>query len=154
MDSVEVADIVPVVAVGGRVKGLKPQARYAETREVFEPAVETLEISGAIAVRVHVLLDVETVQDRVLVPEVVNGHVIDLICKLWTARRGVSIPTASVLVRRSQGRSYARMSAKITEENASGSATRCVVLTGGPRPPRITGDSHHRAGGGRESHKR
>jgi hypothetical protein len=43
-----------------------------ETLKVVETAHETLEVSDAVAVRVLVLLDVQAVDDRVLVPEVVD----------------------------------------------------------------------------------
>jgi hypothetical protein len=58
MDPVEVADIVTVVAVRRWIERLQPQACHAKAREIFEPAVEPLEVTGAIAIRIHVLFDV------------------------------------------------------------------------------------------------
>jgi hypothetical protein len=42
--------------------------------QVVEASVQPLEVADPVAVGVHVLLDVEAVEDGVLVPEVVNGH--------------------------------------------------------------------------------
>jgi hypothetical protein len=72
MHSVVVRDIVAVVAVRRWVERLQPQARHAEAGKVVEPPREPLEIANAVAVAVDVGLDVEAVNDRVLVPEVIN----------------------------------------------------------------------------------
>jgi hypothetical protein len=74
MHAVVIGDVVAVVAVGRRVERLQPQAGHAEAVKVFEAAVQAFEITDPVAVGVHVLLDVETVQDRVLVPEVLDRH--------------------------------------------------------------------------------
>src|SRR5262245_23901350 len=74
VDAVIVAHVVAVVAVGRRIERLQPHTGHAEAGEVVEPAPQPLEVTAAVPVRVHVLLDVETVDDRVLVPEILDRH--------------------------------------------------------------------------------
>jgi hypothetical protein len=92
VDAVEVGDVVAVVALGGRVEGHQPQAGHPEVGEVVDPLREAREVAAAVAVPVHVGLDVEAVDDGVLPPQV--GGVGD-------AHTGV--PTAS-RARRAAGR--------------------------------------------------
>ncbi len=72
VDVVVIGDVVAVVAVGRRVERLEPETCHAEPREVVQPARQSREIAHAIAIAVHVLLDVEAVNHRVLVPKVIN----------------------------------------------------------------------------------
>ena len=72
--AVEVADIVAVVAVGRAVEWLQPDAGDAETVQVIEPPAQSLEVSDAVAVEVHVGGDVQAVDNGVLEPVVVYGH--------------------------------------------------------------------------------
>jgi hypothetical protein len=76
MHAVIVADVVAVVAIGRRIEGLEPDAGHAETSQIVEPPVQALEIADAVAVRIHVRLDVEAVNDAVLVPEILEHHMI------------------------------------------------------------------------------
>jgi hypothetical protein len=106
MDPVEVADIVSVVAVRRRIERLQPETCHAETREVFEAAVESLEVTCAIPIRIHVLFNVQAVENRVLVPEVVDGHATHRRCGtgriVWVASRRWYAPASSAW-RRSLG---------------------------------------------------
>jgi hypothetical protein len=54
------------------VEGLEPEAGHPQPLQVVEPAAQAGEIADAVAVPVHEGLDVEAVDDRVLVPEVVD----------------------------------------------------------------------------------
>jgi hypothetical protein len=74
VDAVEVGDVVAVVPVGRRIERLKPEAGDAEPGEVVEPARQPREVADAVAIRVEVLLDVEAVENRIFVPEVVDLH--------------------------------------------------------------------------------
>ena len=71
---VVVGDVVAVVAVRGHIKRLQPDARDAEPGQIVEAAHQPFEIAYAIAVGILVFLNVEAVDNRVLVPEVVDGH--------------------------------------------------------------------------------
>ena len=64
IDPVEVADVVAVVAVGGRIERHEPQARDSEVGEVVDAAREPGEVADPVVVAVHVRLDVEAVDDR------------------------------------------------------------------------------------------
>jgi hypothetical protein len=72
--AVEIGDVISVVAIWGGVERLQPDAGHAQPLQVVEPAHQPFEVADAIAIGVLVLFDVETVDDRVLVPEVSNGH--------------------------------------------------------------------------------
>src|SRR5207249_11725761 len=73
---------------------------------VFEAAVESLEVTCAIAIRVHVLFNVQAVENRVLVPEVVDSHATHRPCGpgriVWVASRRRYAPASSAW-RRSLG---------------------------------------------------
>lgn len=70
VDAVEVADVVPVVAVGGRVNRHQPQARDAEVGEIVDALGQTLEVTDAVPVRIEIGLDIQAVVDRRLPPQV------------------------------------------------------------------------------------
>ena len=72
MDAVVVGDVVAVVLVRRGIERLQPEAGDAEPGKVVELARQPAEITDAVAVAVEILLDVEAVDDRVLVPEVVD----------------------------------------------------------------------------------
>jgi hypothetical protein len=74
-DAVVVGHVVAVVAIRGFVKGLQPHAGHAETREVGQPCGQSLEVADTVAVGVHELLHVQAIDNRVAVPEVLDGHV-------------------------------------------------------------------------------
>jgi hypothetical protein len=78
VDPVEVGDVVAVVPVRRRIERLEPDAGDAEAMQVVQAPAQPLEVPDAVAAGVHVLLDVEAVEDGVLVPEVLNGHGISL----------------------------------------------------------------------------
>ena len=71
VDGAVVGDVVPVVAEGRRVHGQQPDAVDAEVLQVVQPGHEAREVPHAVPVGVGVGLDVQLVEDRVLVPEVV-----------------------------------------------------------------------------------
>ena len=70
VDAVEVADVVAVVAVGGRIERHEPEARDTEIGEVVDAAGEAGEVADPVVVAVHVRLDVEAVDHRALPPQV------------------------------------------------------------------------------------
>jgi hypothetical protein len=72
MDPVVVGNVVPVVAIGRRIKRLQPEARNSKAGEVIEPSRQAGEVADAVSVCVDVLLNVEAINNRVLVPEIVN----------------------------------------------------------------------------------
>src|SRR5262245_62129712 len=72
VDAVVIGDVVSVVPVRRWVKGLKPDARYAETLKIVEPTHEAFEIANTVVIGVLILLDVQAVENRVLVPEIGN----------------------------------------------------------------------------------
>jgi hypothetical protein len=74
VDGVVVRHVVAVVLVGRHVERLQPEAGHSEAGQVLQAAAEALEVADAVAVAVHVRLDVEAIQDGVLVPEVLDGH--------------------------------------------------------------------------------
>ncbi len=89
VDAVEVGNVVAVVAIRGWVERLEPHAGHAEALEVVEAPHQAFEVADAVAIGVLILLDVEAVDDRVLVPEVVDGHSLRSYARAVT-RRGSS----------------------------------------------------------------
>src|SRR5262245_26552851 len=69
---VVVADVVSIVAIRTGLKRLQPDARCAQTRDVIEFPRQTLEVTNSVAIGVHVGSNVDTVNDGILVPEVVD----------------------------------------------------------------------------------
>ena len=53
-------------------EGLEPHAGHAEPLEVIEAPHQALEVTNAISIGILIRLDIETVDDRVLIPEVVD----------------------------------------------------------------------------------
>jgi hypothetical protein len=76
--TVVIGHVVAVVLVRRRIERLQPHTRHAEAGQIVEAPREPRKISDAIAVRVEILLDVEAVDDRVLVPEVVHHRGLQL----------------------------------------------------------------------------
>jgi hypothetical protein len=72
MDTVEVGDVVAIVAERRGVHGQDPQAIDPQLLEVVEPFGQSDEVADTIPVGVLERLDVHLVEDRVLVPVV--GH--------------------------------------------------------------------------------
>ena len=77
IDVVVIGDVVAVVAAGRRLERHQPDRRDAEALQVIEPSHQALEIADAVAVRIHESADGQAIDDRVLVPEVVDHA-------LWT----------------------------------------------------------------------
>ena len=72
IDPVVVGDVVAVVLAGRGLEGHQPYRRDAEPVQIIEPAHESLEVADAVAVGVHIGADGKAIDDRVLVPEVVD----------------------------------------------------------------------------------
>jgi hypothetical protein len=72
VDAIVVGDVVAVVALGRGVERHQPEAGDPEAGQVVEAAGQAAHIAGAVAVGVHEGADVELVDDRVLVPQVVD----------------------------------------------------------------------------------
>jgi hypothetical protein len=72
VDGVVVRDVVAVVAAGRLLERHEPHGGDAEPVQVIQPAHQPLEVADAVGVGVHVGADVQAVDDRVLVPEVVD----------------------------------------------------------------------------------
>src|SRR5262245_46849503 len=70
--AIVVGDVVSIVMIWTGLKGLQPDTRCAEARDVIEFPRETLEVTNAVTIGVHVGSNVDTVNDGILVPEVVD----------------------------------------------------------------------------------
>jgi hypothetical protein len=55
------------------MKWLEPHAGDAEAGKIVQPLRETAKVANAVTIGVNVFLDIETINDGVLVPEVING---------------------------------------------------------------------------------
>src|SRR5690606_37515855 len=68
VQAVVVAHVVAVVPRGAVEDGQQPEAVHAEVVELAEAVGQALEIADAVAVSVHVVLNVERVDDAVFIP--------------------------------------------------------------------------------------
>ena len=72
IDVVVVRDVVAAIAIRGGLERHQPDRRDAQAMQIVEAPREALKVSNAVAVRIHEGRDRETVDDSVLVPEVVD----------------------------------------------------------------------------------
>ena len=72
IDIVIVGDVVTIVSTGRRLKRHQPDRGYAQSMQIIEAPHKAAEIAGPIAVRVHVGTNRKAVDDRVLVPKVID----------------------------------------------------------------------------------
>src|SRR2546423_6918758 len=72
IDAVIVRNVVAVVPAGRWLKRHQPDRGDAEPVQIIQPAQQPLEITDAVAVGIHIGADRKTVDDAVLVPEVVD----------------------------------------------------------------------------------
>ena len=72
IDAVVVGDVVAVVALRRGLERHQPDRGDAEPVQVVEPAHQAREVADAVAVGIHVGADRQAVDDRVLVPEVID----------------------------------------------------------------------------------
>jgi len=93
---VVIADVVAVVAARGLLERVQPDARGAQPRDIVEAAHQALEVPDTVTVRVEKRRNVETVDDGVLVPEVLD-HVAMVLDRGTRARR--SRPAAAKVPR-------------------------------------------------------
>src|SRR6266700_7833405 len=69
---VVIRDVVAPVTIGRSLERHEPDRRYTQAMQIIEPPREALEISYAVAVRVHEGRDRQAVDNRVFVPQVVD----------------------------------------------------------------------------------
>ena len=72
IDVVVVGDVITGVAVGRSLERHQPDRGDAQPMQIIEPACQALEVADTVSVRIHERLDGEAINDRVLVPEVVD----------------------------------------------------------------------------------
>ncbi len=72
IDAVVIRDVVAIVAMRRDLKRHQPDRRDAEAVQVIEAAHQAGEIADAVAIGIHVGADRQAVDDRVLVPEIVD----------------------------------------------------------------------------------
>ena len=68
MNAVKIGYVVAVVAIRRRIERLQPHTSDAQAGEIVQPPRKTREIADPVAIPVDVLVDVEAIDDRVLVP--------------------------------------------------------------------------------------
>ena len=73
IDRAVVGDVVTVVAAGRRIERQQPDGGDAELLQIIELLGQAREVADAVIVAVGERLDVQLVDDRVLVPELVGG---------------------------------------------------------------------------------
>src|SRR5690349_3779269 len=72
VDAVVVGDIVAVVAMRRGLERHQPDGCHAQSVQIVQPSRETAKVADAIAVSVHVSANGQTIDDRVLVPEIAD----------------------------------------------------------------------------------
>src|SRR5262245_36191947 len=72
IDAVIVGCIIAVIAMGRDLERHQPDGRDTETMQVVETAHQTLEVTDAVAVGIHVGSNREAIDHRILVPKIVD----------------------------------------------------------------------------------
>ena len=72
IDAVVVANVVAVIFARGRLKRHQPDRRHAHSLQIVQPADQTLKIADAVAIGIHIGGDRQAIDDRVLVPEIID----------------------------------------------------------------------------------
>ena len=72
VDAVVIADVVAVVAMRRGLERHQPDRGDAEPVQVIEPPHQPLEIADAVGIGIHIGADGQTINDCVLVPEIVD----------------------------------------------------------------------------------
>src|SRR5207253_3883695 len=72
IDIVIVGDVVTIVSTRRSLKRHQPNRGHAQSMQIIEAAHQSSEITGPIAISVHVSTDRQAVDDRVLVPKIVD----------------------------------------------------------------------------------
>jgi hypothetical protein len=72
INGVVIADVVATVATGRTLERHQPQGCDAHAMQVIEPSKKTLKVTHSVAVCIHVSGDRKTIENCVLIPEIVN----------------------------------------------------------------------------------
>ena len=72
VDAVIVGNIVAVVLAGRGLERHQPDRGDAKAMQIIQPAQQSLEITNAIAIGIHIGADRQAIEYAVLVPEVVD----------------------------------------------------------------------------------
>ena len=75
IDAVVIGNIVSIIPARGRLKRHQPDGCDAHALEIIQPAHQALKVADSIAIRIHVGGDRQTVDDRVLVPKIIDHEV-------------------------------------------------------------------------------
>jgi hypothetical protein len=70
--SVVISDVISIVTTGGGLKRHKPYGCDPHALEIIQASHQTLEVPDPVAIRIQIGSDRETVDHRVLVPEIVD----------------------------------------------------------------------------------
>jgi hypothetical protein len=72
INRVEIADVVAIVAAGGALEGHEPKSGDSHAVKVIEPPEKALEVTHSVTIRIHVGGGGKTIEDCVLVPQIVD----------------------------------------------------------------------------------
>src|SRR6202012_3261685 len=72
IDAIVIGDVVAVILARRRMKRHQPDRADAKTVQIVKPAQQSLEIADAVAISIHIGADGKTIEDAVLVPEIVD----------------------------------------------------------------------------------
>ena len=72
IDPVVVGNVVAVVLAGRGLEWHQPHRSHPESVQIIEPAHQSREVTDAVAVGVHIGADGKAIDDRILVPEIVD----------------------------------------------------------------------------------
>ena len=72
IDAVVIGDVVAVILARRRLKRHQPDRADAKTVQIVKPAQQSLEIADAVSIGIHIGADGKTIEDAILVPEIVD----------------------------------------------------------------------------------
>ena|SRR5689334_7323912 len=75
IDAIVVGDVVTIVAMRGDLKRHQPDGRHSEPMQIIQSPQQAGEVADAVAVGIHECPNRQTVDNGVLIPEVVDHRV-------------------------------------------------------------------------------
>jgi len=72
VDSVIIGNVITTIKIRGWLKWLEPETSDAEAGKVIEASRKTFKVPDTVTVRIHKRANVETVNNRVFIPEIVD----------------------------------------------------------------------------------
>jgi hypothetical protein len=72
VNAIVIRDVITIIAIRRGLKREKPDAGDAQSGEVIETSRQPFKVADAITVRIHERFNIEIINHRIFVPEIIN----------------------------------------------------------------------------------